>query len=249
MTALCQRLSMAAVMLCTGAVMAPASAQSYGGNRRPFDDTPRYGQPYRAPDSYAYQDRGVPAAAYQRETWSGFYVGGHVGGGWGRSVPNGLSSEAVDLDGFVGGGHVGYNWHFGPFVAGAELDGSWAGVDGLKLYGASTAVGASLDWTASLRGRFGVAWDNFLIYGTGGIAFGGVDLSVTAPAGLSSTHEKLTGFVWGGGVEMKINPQVSVRMEALRTNFGDEVLGTSAGALSVGADVTTVRAGVSWHFN
>src|SRR5689334_19143198 len=38
--------------------------------------------------------------------WTGFYVGGHVGGGW---VDNGDSS-------FLGGGQVGYNFQMGPWV-------------------------------------------------------------------------------------------------------------------------------------
>jgi len=81
--------------------------------------------------------------------WSGFYVGGHGGYGWG--------SGAI-TDGFVVGGQVGVNWQYNNFVVGAEGDGSF--VD----WGANDAVG-----TVRLRGGF--SFDRFLVYGTGGAAF------------------------------------------------------------------------------
>ena len=81
--------------------------------------------------------------------WSGFYVGGH--GGWG------FGSGAFD-DGFVIGGQIGVNMQWNNFVLGAEGDGSF--VD----WGNTSAVG-----TARLRGGF--AFDRFLVYGTGGVGF------------------------------------------------------------------------------
>jgi outer membrane immunogenic protein len=80
--------------------------------------------------------------------WSGFYLGGHGGYGFG---------SGIFTDGFVIGGQVGVNWQFNGFVLGAEGDGSfvdWGGVE---------AVG-----TARLRA--GLGFDRFLAYGTGGVA-------------------------------------------------------------------------------
>ena len=81
--------------------------------------------------------------------WSGFYVGGH--GGWGFG-------DGAFADGFVIGGQIGVNMQWNSFVLGAEGDGSF--VD----WGSTNAVG-----TARLRGGF--AFDRFLVYGTGGAAF------------------------------------------------------------------------------
>ena len=94
----------------------------------------------------------VPAPMYSPTpiayNWSGFYVGGHGGWGWG---------EGTFTDGFTIGGQVGVNWQYNNFVLGVEGDGSF--VD----WGPPSAVG-----TARLRG--GVALDRFMFYGTGGVA-------------------------------------------------------------------------------
>ncbi len=81
--------------------------------------------------------------------WSGFYVGGH--GGWG------FGSGAIN-DGLIVGGQVGVNWQWNSFVLGAEGDGSF--VD----WGNTNAVG-------TVRARGGFSFDRFLAYGTGGVAF------------------------------------------------------------------------------
>ena len=79
--------------------------------------------------------------------WSGFYLGGHLGGGFGTSGANlarqqiatfiirlstdgaGLSA-GTDTSGVLGGGQLGYNYQLGNFVIGAEADVSGADVTG-----------------------------------------------------------------------------------------------------------------------
>jgi outer membrane immunogenic protein len=117
--------------------------------------------------------------------WSGFYVGAH--GGWG------FGTGAFD-DGFVIGGQVGVNAQWNNFVLGAEGDGSF--VD----WGGADAVG-----TARLRGGF--AFDRFLVYGTGGVAF--QDFSDA-------------GWVVGGGGEYALTDNVSVGVEFLHYDFGSD---------------------------
>src|SRR5438105_2283426 len=79
-----------------------------------------YPMPYKAPGP-------VPIPYY---SWTGCYLGGHVGGGWGRkdfSVPG----VSVDTDGFLGGGQIGCNYQFaGQWVVGIEADASWADISG-----------------------------------------------------------------------------------------------------------------------
>jgi outer membrane immunogenic protein len=93
--------------------------------------------------------------------WSGLYVGAHGGWGFGHDLLE---------DGFVVGGQVGYNWQFNQFLLGVEGDGSF--VD----WGEIEAVG-----TARLRG--GWAIDRFLLYATGGGAFGADEVGWVAGAG------------------------------------------------------------------
>ena len=65
--------------------------------------------------------------------WSGFYVGGHVGGLWGRSrvFDDGVLTESgAATDGVVGGILAGYNWQTGPLVLGTEGDFGWSNAQG-----------------------------------------------------------------------------------------------------------------------
>ena len=109
--------------------------------------------------------------------WSGLYVGAHGGWGFGHDLLE---------DGFVVGGQVGYNWQFNQFLLGVEGDGSF--VD----WGEIEAVG-----TARLRG--GWAIDRFLLYATGGGAFGAEEV----------------GWVAGGGGEFAITDNFSAGVEYL----------------------------------
>jgi len=132
--------------------------------------------------------------------WTGFYVGGNAGYGAGRSDPsttteftptnywnilsvpqvNAAGTGGVDPNGFVGGAQAGFNWQTGGLVLGAEID-----FDSFHLSGSRTAGATYLccapnsfqmtqsvntDWLFTTRGRLGWAADNWLFYGTGGIA-------------------------------------------------------------------------------
>jgi outer membrane immunogenic protein len=85
---------------------------------------------------------GAPPPAYAPvNDWSGFYVGGHAGYGWGHdpftSSVGGLQGgipgfqsfnvppvtlTGIDPKGFVGGAHFGYNQQWGSWVGGLEID-------------------------------------------------------------------------------------------------------------------------------
>ena len=63
--------------------------------------------------------------------WTGFYVGGHVGNGWGTkdwSNPEADPSErgADHVNGTMAGGQIGLNWQTGYLVFGIEVQASWA---------------------------------------------------------------------------------------------------------------------------
>lgn len=64
-------------------------------------------------------------------TWSGPYVGGHVGYTWGNYKGDladnfgDFTSFNTGFDGFIGGGHIGWNWdsnQYGRFLPGLGLD-------------------------------------------------------------------------------------------------------------------------------
>src|SRR5262249_50902122 len=72
--------------------------------------------------------RPAPAPVYAPPpfSWTGFYIGGNIGGAWAhRDVTDtrfgldfGRSSDGV----FIGGGQVGYNYQTGNFMFGVEWD-------------------------------------------------------------------------------------------------------------------------------
>jgi outer membrane immunogenic protein len=88
-------------------------------------------------------------------------------------------------------------------------------------------------WAPS-EGRVGVAFDQFLLYGTGGLAL--ADTKVTASAlGVGISDSKtLTGWAAGAGVEWMFLPRWSVKAEYLYRRFDSVTLfGVSTGALAV----------------
>ncbi len=159
---------------------------------------------------------------------------------------------------FMGGGQIGYNWQFYErFVASVEAD--IQGVASSKANGAFVSGGAvfgvgtfdsimntqrTLDYFGTVRGRLGwLATPTLLLYGTGGLAYGGVTMStniaqaVLAPPGLAGTvfpgvgagalSDTRVGWTAGAGVEWLFLPNWSVKVEYLYYD-----LGTSSFALS-----------------
>lgn len=139
--------------------------------------------------------------------WTGFYIGGDVGGAWSHSDSSwfGLPSAAAftvnptggsnDGSGFAGGVHLGYNYQFAPaWVAGIEGDWTWTDAGGSNSQawtafgtgvpiggGSATTLSSTVDWLASVRGRLGyLVTPSVLAYATGGAAWGRVHDSATA---------------------------------------------------------------------
>ena len=65
-------------------------------------------------------------------SWTGFYIGGNLGGAWARGTVSdslfGLSASS-DRSGFIGGGQLGVNYQFSNIVLGAEWDFDWTSLD------------------------------------------------------------------------------------------------------------------------
>ena len=181
----------------------------------------------------------APAPIVSVYNWGGFYIGGHVGGAWTNQEWINTADTTVfgDLspgDGFrqrgsgaFGGGQVGYNWQASNFVFG--LEGTISGLDnrGTVL---NTVFGAGLDdqfswradWMATITGRAGIAFDNFLIYGKGGFAAASNKISLTAFGLTASDTKTHTGYTVGGGVEYGFTPNWSAKAEYLFAHYNSE---------------------------
>ncbi len=140
----------------------------------------------------------APTRAAEVFNWTGFYVGGNVGGAWENEsgTSNFFSSNAPATQtntpqsnslrnrAVIGGVHAGYNWQTIRWVFGVEADWDWTHTkNGFcrqtdSLSAACTDNGRGFlilngkaEWLDAARGRLGYAWDRFMIYGTGGAAW------------------------------------------------------------------------------
>jgi outer membrane immunogenic protein len=180
--------------------------------------------------------------------WSGFYVGGHVGYGWGdadiadftlsyKKVL--LPARSIDAEGFLGGVQGGWNYQFGPFVLGAELEFSWSDIKGDVTsaivagkgqgQGAgSTSLSSNATWISTAAARFGYAWDGFLVYGKIGAAFAQFDydnnitftVGRTTTVGNASASDTRSGWIVGTGVEWAFASDWSAKAEYNYMDFG-----------------------------
>ncbi len=244
-------LALASCAALCAASLHSASAQQFGAPTH-------YGAPYAPPPPSMAgarpQQRYVqPAPArlpvYERPgIWQGFYLGAHGGYGVGRTTATG-SYDTVDLSGGTLGLHAGYNWQFREWVIGVEGDAAWSGLDGSRTFAGPTKVTVHNDWLASLRLRGGYTYGNALFYLTGGLAMANLDVAVGTGVVTSSASDTLYGFVVGGGLEMKVSPKVSARLEALHYGFNEQDFKFGAATIPIDTSVTTVRAGLTFHFN
>ncbi len=223
---------------------------------------------WAAPAPCADQDKKTPAPV-QTYKWTGFYVGVNAGYGFGSnsvdlgapdSSPSGFSQVLaaggapwpgnLSAGGFVGGAQAGYNYQFDNYwVAGFEADLQYASIRDSSTVTAPpppgfvpgiTTVRQNISWLDTIRPRIGrLVTDRVLLYGTGGIAFAGVDRSATLeyPQGgnfnpgvlgqkyYGSSGGTKTGWTVGGGVEWAFAKKLSLKAEYLYYDLGNETVG------------------------
>lgn len=164
--------------------------------------------------------------------WAGFYGGVHLGYGFGRS-------RSADIDGFVGGVHGGFNLQSDRVVFGGELDLNYSGVD----YRAFTETFRQ-KWGGSARARVGYAFERFLPFVTGGLAF----TSATMKAGGTKETNIHLGYVVGIGGEMMITNNVSANLQLLHYRFGAETYNVLPAARNANIVVNELRIGMNYRF-
>lgn len=227
--------------------------------------------------------------------WSGFYVGGNFGAntksasGTSNFIDTRDNLENPQTNKFhttqaIGGGQIGYNWQFDQrWVVGVEGDWSFtrdkysfcrqtdflAAVCFDNNRGFQT-ISSTTDWLATARGKVGFTWSNFLFYGTGGLAWGRVETSLTQsclvggcgaapiPLYVSSTSAATkSGWVAGLGTEMQLDAHWSARLEWLHIELGSNDNALSSNGTAFSTQTTTwsrserydiIRVGVDYRF-
>jgi outer membrane immunogenic protein len=187
------------------------------------------------------------AIANAAHDWAGAYVGvnaGYAAGEFDTSGTSTIDDPTYAANGALGGFQIGYNKQLGTVVIGVEADLQAAGIDE-KTSGGGDVTTTSLDWFSTARGRVGYAFDQTLLYGTGGFALGSVDTSV---AGGEGEDKVLTGFTAGAGIEQAFTENLSVKAEYLYVDLQDKAFDTGAGDTNAEWDGHVMRFGANLKF-
>jgi outer membrane immunogenic protein len=179
----------------------------------------------------------APSATASVYDWTGVYVGAFGGGGFGNHNVNNSTGSAVPFADFsanysstggLAGGEVGYNWQSGNYIFGLEGDLFWSGIKGndASQFGAGafpgvTAVDAdSLRWGGTLRVRGGFTVDRWLMFFTGGYAFGSLQHTNSPPGGVvDQFNVQGNGLTAGAGFAYALTNNVSAKFEYRYYNF------------------------------
>ncbi len=185
-------------------------------------------------------------------TWTGFYAGINGGVGLGGFTRGG-GTYFGGASGGLAGGTIGYNYQGGPIVVGIEADVDWADVNGSNTPFFGVSGKSTVDELNTVRGRLCYAYDRTLFFVTGGYAGGSVSGNVanfaSSPNLLINESHYLNGYAIGAGVEYSVTPRVSVKAEYLFTSLQPNTyFGGTFNAMNSGVDISTVKAGVNYHF-
>jgi len=229
--------------------------------------------------------------------WTGWYAGLNLGYGFNDPtvtttpndtigailvgiIPGGLPQISYGMDGIIGGAQVGYNWQTATnWVVGLEADIQGTSLKGSGVVqlptfmaGPAAFLNASQEvkWYGTLRGRLGwLANDRLMVFGTGGLAYGGVKETSTlgylvplvngAGAGGFFTQCTLTnncyngsstrvqvGYTLGAGLEYALWQNMTVKAEYMYVNLGSSNLTSVSNPSGVpGQQIATLNA----HFS
>ncbi len=200
-------------------------------------------------------------------TWTGPYIGLHLGYGWGSAStyndPNAGMGGGFDgaTNGFklhpygwLGGVQAGYNWQSDAFVFGLESDLGYLGAEDSKR---TTTAFAKTDYGGygTITARIGYGADRWLFYTKGGLAFasitnkaGAVVNGMDDPTDYTKLDEVRTGWALGGGAEFAFHRCWSMKVEYLYMDFGeDQSRNLDGDVFDHDNDIHTVKVGVNYR--
>lgn len=150
--------------------------------------------------------------------WSGFYVGAQGGIAAvdfdmapGSLAAPGTAGTGLDFSGALVGPVIGINFQDGVFVYGLEGDASFGDLD--KTNNVFTIPSIDVEAIGTIRGRVGVAFDRWLVFGTIGLGIASVDSSERG--GLGEDSKIHLGVVAGVGTEYAFNQNLIGRVGLL----------------------------------
>jgi outer membrane immunogenic protein len=177
-------------------------------------------------------------------SWSGCYIGVHVGAGWQVSSFTGGEGGGTAASGIgaVGGAQAGCNAQWRAFVIGFEGE-FW----GSSLYDREFAQGGDFVFDAQSRNRWdgaisvrsGVAFDRAFVYGKLGVVWGKFDYTIDASFDVdesltvrgNATH---TGVLIGVGFEYALTDNWTTKFEYNYIDYGNKIVDFTSTFCEVG---------------
>jgi outer membrane immunogenic protein len=233
----------------------------------------------------------APIAVPAKQSWYGFYIGINGGYAWGNNsvefgpdafygpfllaagIPASLAGKP---QGFLGGITYGSNYQFDRIVIGLDSDFDWSDIKASQtISGTFTGVpftataSHDIKWFSTTRARAGfLLTDNWLLYGTGGLASARVEASanntlnvagacvvVAGGCPFGSASKNMWGWAAGAGVEYASGPW-QFRVEYLHYDLGtlnfamrDLVAPINVINASVHEQGDLVRGAITYRFN
>ena len=217
-----------------------------------------FGTSSRAADLVGQVPLQAPPSVAAPFDWTGAYFGGHVGysRGYGRNTlfdPD-PTAAGTSFGSLFGGLQFGYNYLLpSRLLVGIEGDISFPNFldDGIVASRTTpfSAVTEKLDFVSTVRGRAGYAFDHWLFYATGGLAWS--QARFLEDSNSTGNEDKIlrmrTGWALGAGAELAIAPGWTARLEYLYDHLG-KASGTfpsGTGYELTTVDLNSVRLGLN----
>jgi outer membrane immunogenic protein len=199
----------------------------------------------------------APAYMQPIYNWTGFYIGGHIGGAFDGN--NSFIGTTSNNNGrFLGGLQGGADYQFAQsWVVGIEGQYSWLGNNnnGIAFPATTFVYTNNQRGLGSVTGRVGYTWGPALLYVKGGYAYSDYSESLTL-AGVPQTfvlnNSHHNGYTVGAGLEYMFAQNWSAKAEYQYYNFGKTNFLTPvvlSGFGSTSNDEHTFKVGVNYRFN
>ena len=139
-------------------------------------------------------------------------------------------------------------------MLGVEGDFDWTSLKGSGTDSLGNSINTNTQWTSTVTGRIGAAFDRLLAYGKGGVAFANDESSVNLISGATaSASNTRTGWTAGAGLEYALAQNWTARIEYDCLGFGSETLNLATTAFptynpGASLNVQEVKAGINFKF-
>jgi outer membrane immunogenic protein len=200
-------------------------------------------------------------------SWTGFYLGGNIGGAWAnRDGNNTFLDVNFHNDGvFIGGGQLGFNWQVSNLVVlGFEADFDEAANNNklgtFFIPDGTIQVTSNNRWITTLAARFGLTNGYWLFYGKAGGGWVGNDdftiTNLTTGASITASTNRKSGWLVGAGIEWAFAPNWSAKVEYNYLGLGNQTFTVPDGSpffaddtFSQSRDIQMVKVGINYLFN